>query len=126
MSVSRYRIFIFHMSSAIPEAEMKAAEVLLEELTAAEVLLEEPGSASPIFPGSPVTSPVSPSWTFLGEDTEPESEATEAHNKAEKEQTIAEPKAISTNKSNFSTTCSYQRLLIHDHTNVLPSNKVLT
>ena len=104
MSVSRYRIFIFHffhMSSAIPEAEMKAAEVLLEELTAAEVLLEEPGSASPIFPGSPVTSPVSPSWTFLGEDTEPESEAAEAHNKAEKEQTIAEPKAISTNKSNF-------------------------
>ena len=92
MSVSRYRIFIFHMSSAIPEAEMKAAEVLLEE----------PGSASPIFPGSPVTSPVSPSWTFLGEDTEPESEAAEAHNKAEKEQTIAEPKAISTNKSNVS------------------------
>ena len=111
MSVSRYRIFIFHMSSAIPEAEMKAAEVLLEE----------PGSASESLPGTPVTSP-----TILGEDTEPESEATEAHNKAEKEQTIAEPKAISTNKSNFSTTCSYQRLLIHDHTNVLPSNKVLT
>ena len=104
MSVSRYRIFIFHffhMSSAIPEAEMKAAEVLLEELTAAEVLLEEPGSASPIFPGSPVTSPVTPSWTILGEDTEPESEAAEAHNKAEKEQTIAEPKAISTNKFIF-------------------------
>ena len=91
------------MSSAIPEADMKAAEVLLEELTAAEVLLEESGSASPMFPGSPVESweQVSPSWTFLGEDTEPESEAAEAHNKAEKEQTIAEPKAISTNKSNF-------------------------
>ena len=86
MSVSRYRIFIFHMSSAIPEAEMKAAEVLLEE----------PGSASESLPGTPVSNK-----TILGEDTEPESEAAEAHNKEEKEQTIAEPKAISTNKSNF-------------------------
>jgi len=74
------------MSSAIPEAEMKAAEVLLEE----------PGSASESLPGTPVSS-----QTILGEDTEPESEAAEAHNKEEKEQTIAEPKAISTNKSNF-------------------------
>ena len=94
------------MSSAIPEAEMKAAEVLLEELTKLQ-----PGSPSPSLPGSPVT-PVS-DRTVLGEDTEPEPEAAEAHNKAEKEQTIPELKAImisTINKSNFSTTCSYQRL----------------
>ena len=83
------------MSSAIPEAEMKAAEVLLEELAKLQ-----PGSKSPSLPGSPVT-PVS-DRTVLGEDTEPEPEAAEEHNKAEKEQTIAEPKAISiTNKSNL-------------------------
>jgi len=43
------------MSSAIPEAEMKAAEVLLEE----------PGSASESLPGTPMSNK-----TILGEDTD--------------------------------------------------------
>lgn len=106
------------MSSATAEADMKAAEVLLEELTKLQ-----PGSPSPSLNfGSPVSDP-----TILGEDTEPEPEAAEPHNKAEEEQTIPEMKAImisTTNKSNFSTTFSYQRLRIHNHTHANIFSKI--